>query len=379
MIRFTFFCLLVLQLISCKHHDKEAVNDDDLNDGYTVVELYKKKIEEWPKPMIDDGVDWKEMKPLEFNKTLFEDMKRSDVILGKTLFFDPRLSSSNQISCSSCHHPEMGWTTHTEKSTGHNHALSKRNSPSLFNVFTKKQLFWDGRSLSLEEQALNPIAAHDEMNMDLKKLPNKISKIKGYRELFEKAYGNNKVDLNKIVKALSAFQRTIKSQSSRVDGFMRGRHEMLTDNEIKGLHLFRTKARCMNCHHGEYLTDQKFHNIGLTYYRRELEDLGRYNVTKDPNDVGRFLTPSLRDLLNTRPWMHNGLFDDLEGVVNIYNSGMQMMNPKKEDKIKDPLYPVTDSLMKPLKLSNQEIKDLVAFLKALNGTRYKMPIPKIPE
>lgn len=376
MIRFTFFCLLVLQFSSCKLSN---INNEDLNEGYSVVELYKKPIEEWPSPNVDKGVEWEEMKPLKFNNTLFEDMEKPEVILGKALFFDPRLSSSNQISCSSCHHPEMGWTTHTEKSTGHNHALSKRNAPSLFNVFTKEQLFWDGRSLSLEDQALKPIAAHDEMNMDLKKLSKKIHNIQGYRKLFKDAFETDEVDIGKIAKALSAFQRTIKSQSSRVDRFMKGRYEMLEDNEINGLHLFRTKARCMNCHHGEYLTDKKFHNIGLTYYKRELEDLGRYNVTKDPNDVGRFLTPSLRDLLNTRPWMHNGLFDDLEGIVNIYNSGMQMLNPKKEDKIKDPLYPVTDSLMKPLALSNQEIKDLVAFLKALNGTRYKMAIPKIPE
>ncbi len=377
MTRLTIFFLFVSILFSCKGVDFNSNEPED--DGYSIVASYKNPIEEWPKPMIDEGVEWKEMKPLRFNKTLFQDMNKADVVLGKTLFFDPRLSSSNQISCSSCHHPEMGWTTHTEKSTGHNHSLSKRNAPSLFNVFMRDRLFWDGRSLSLEEQALSPISAHDEMNMDPKKIAKKISEISGYRKLFKSAFGSDEINLEKILKALSTFQRTIKSQSSRVDGFMRGRYEMLNKNEIKGLHLFRTKARCVNCHHGEYLTDHKFHNIGLTYYKRDQEDLGRYNVTKKAEDVGRFLTPSLRDLLNTRPWMHNGLFDDLEGIVNIYNSGMKMLNPSKEKKAKDSLYPVTDVLMKPLDLSAQEKKDLVAFLKALNGTKYKMPIPDIPK
>ncbi|WP_075344352.1 cytochrome-c peroxidase [Tenacibaculum agarivorans] len=374
--RFTLFTLLLSICFSCKN---SSANPDGLNEGYAIVTSYKRPIEEWPSPTIDKGVEWEEMKPLRLNKTLFEDMKKADVILGKTLFFDPRLSSSNQISCSSCHHPEMGWTTHTEKSIGHNRALSKRNAPSLFNVFSKNNLFWDGRSLDLEDQALQPIKAHDEMNMDPKKLPSKIYKIKGYRQLFQDAFNSDEISVKKIVKALAAFQRTIKSQSSRVDGFMRGRYDVLNDNEIKGLHLFRTKARCMNCHNGEYLTDQNFHNIGLTYYKREEEDLGLYNITKKAKDVGKFSTPSLRDLLNTRPWMHNGLFHDLIGIVNIYNSGMQMVNPRSEGQYKDSLHPVTDSLIQPLGLTEKEIEDLAAFLKALNGTKYKMPIPKIPE
>lgn len=98
------------------------------------------------------------------------------------------------------------------------------------------------------------------------------------------------------------------------------------------MHLFRTKARCMNCHNGKYLTDESFHNIGLTYYKRKFQDLGRYEITKNADDVGKFKTPSLRDLLNTRPWMHNGFFDDLDGLINVYNSGMHMIDPTPEKK-----------------------------------------------
>ncbi len=372
------FSLLIFLLLF--YGDKKNTSQNEIVDNAnSIIEQYKTPISKWPKPTIDKGIDWKEMEPLEVNYNYYEDAEKPEVILGKLLFFDPKLSSSNQISCATCHHPEMGWTTHTEKSIGHNHQLGPRNAPTLFNVASKKTFFWDGRATSLEEQALGPITAHNEMNMDAEKLSVKLQKIKKYDELFKEVYQTKKITLPQILKAIAAFERTIKSQPSRVDKFMKGNYEALTDNEINGLHLFRTKARCMNCHYGKNLTDQKFHNIGLTYYKREYEDLGRYAITKNSNDVGKFLTPTLRDLLNTRPWMHNGLFDNLTGIVNIYNSGMQMLNPSPEEKAKDPLYPVVDSLIKPLHLNNKEIEDLVAFLEALNGTKYKMPIPEVPQ
>lgn len=343
-----------------------------------IYKKYKKPISEWPKPTVDEGVLWNEMQPISTDTAYYTNQKKPIVHLGKLLFFDPKLSVSNQISCSTCHHPEMGWTTHTQISVGHDHLAGNRNAPSLFNVASKKHFFWDGRASSLEEQAIGPITAHNEMNMDLKKLPEKLQKIKKYDTLFKKVFKTNKITEAHILSCLAAFQKTIKSQESRVDKFMKGNYKALKDNEIRGLHLFRTKARCMNCHHGKFFTDGSFHNIGLTYYKRKYEDLGRYNATKNPNDVGKFSTPSLRDLLNTRPWMHNGLFDNLTGIVNMYNSGMQMLNPTEEQKIEDPMYPVTDSLMQPLNLTSEEIQDLVSFLEALNGTRFKMRAPKIP-
>lgn len=343
-----------------------------------IYKQYHKPVSQWPNPTIDTGVYWEEMEPISTDTAYYTNQSKPIVRLGKMLFFDPKLSSSNQISCSSCHHPEMGWTTHTEKSVGHNHLTGNRNAPSLYNIATKKIFFWDGRASSLEEQAKGPIEAHNEMNMKLSKLPKKLQKIKEYRNFFKEVFHTSKIKESQILSALAMFQRTIKSQESRVDKFMKGNYKALKKNEIRGLHLFRTKARCMNCHYGKFLTDGKFHNIGLTYYKRENEDLGRYNITKLPNDVGVFLTPSLRDLLNTRPWMHNGFFDNLTGIINMYNSGMHVVNPTTDEKKADPLYPVVDSLMKPLDLSLEEIDDLVAFLKALNGTQFKMKSPKIP-
>ncbi|RZK75625.1 MAG: DUF4369 domain-containing protein, partial [Pedobacter sp.] len=117
--------------------------------------------------------------------------------------------------------------------------------------------------------------------------------VKAYKELVKNAYGTDKITFDHVAKALASFQRTLTSRRSRFDRFLDGEYKQLTDKEIEGLHLFRNKARCINCHNGQYFTDEQFHNIGLTYYKRKYEDLGRYNITKDPNDVGKFRTPSL--------------------------------------------------------------------------------------
>jgi len=339
--------------------------------------LYSQPTDLWPRPTIDPGVNWQEFKPLpDFDTSYFATMEKPDIVLGKMLFFDPRLSGSNQISCSSCHNPQNSWSDKLSTSIGHDHQVGKRNTLSLLNVRARKTFFWDGRATTLEEQVKSPIAAHDEMAMDPDKLPKKIGKIKGYKTLLKQAYGTEKFTFDHIARALAAFQRTISSRQSRFDRFLKGEYKMLNGQEIKGLHLFRTKARCMNCHNGQYFTDEDFHNIGLTYYKRKYEDLGRYNVTGNPDDVGKFRTPSLRDVLNTDPWMHNGLFDNITGVLNIYNSGMQMNTAKPEVKAADPMAPVTDPLMKPLKLTKDEIQDVIAFLKAITATEYKMRRPE---
>ena len=343
-----------------------------------IVMRYKQSVKNWPKPTIDSHVKWQELEGIEWVSDYYDIQDQPEVILGKILFFDPKLSSSNQISCSSCHNPELGWTDHLEVSVGNDHLLGKRNTQSLFNIVDRKTYFWDGRAKTLEQQLLGPLSAHHEMNINPTKIPNKLKKFNQYKKLFKDAYGDDNITFNRIAKALVSFQKTIKSQQSKFDKFILGDYTALNDKEIYGLHIFRTKARCMNCHFGKNFTDESFHNIGLTYYQREYEDLGLYHVTKRTEDVGKFKTPSLRDLLYTRPWMHNGLMDDLEGIISLYNSGMQVVNPTEEEKRKDPMYPVTDSLMKPLNLNLNELEALVAFLESLSGSYYKMPRPEIP-
>lgn len=341
---------------------------------------YERPIPEWPQPDIDSGIVWQEFKALpEQDSTFFAAVRLPDVVLGKMLFFDPVLSGSNQISCSTCHNPQTSWADKLAVSIGHDHQGGKRNTISLLNVGERTTMFWDGRATTLEEQALSPIEAHDEMAMDAKRLPKKLYRIKAYRKLFKEAYGSEKVTFDRISMALASFQRTLRSRRSRFDLFLNGKHEQMTDDEIYGMHLFRTKARCMNCHNGQYLTDESFHNIGLTYYKRKYEDLGRYVITQNPDDVGKFRTPSLRDVMNTNPWMHNGLFDNITGIVNMYNSGIQMNTATAEQKAADPLHPVTDPILRKLNLDKDEIQAIVAFLQSVTATQYKMPRPeKLP-
>lgn len=369
------FCLLLLMSFKT---DFNSLFNPDSPEYLAIVESYKQPIANWPQPTIDEGVEWEEFQSIKRDSLFRQNQENPIVKLGKMLFFDPKLSKSNQISCSTCHDPEIGWVDKRSVALGHDHLQGNRNTPTLYNVANRKTLFWDGRAATLEEQVKGPLSAHNEMAMDVDILPEKLAKIKGYNSYFEDAFGDTKVTYKRIIESLAAFQRTIKSQRGRVDVFIDGNYKALTDQEIYGMHLFRTKGRCMNCHHGVDLTDDKFHNIGLTYYKRKYQDLGRYEITKNPEHVGQFKTPILRDLLNTRPWMHNGLFDNLEGIVNIYNSGMHMIDPTPEKKLADPLYPVTDSLMKPLKLSRDEIKAIVAFLESLSGSRFRMQRPDFP-
>lgn len=150
---------------------------------------------------------------------------------------------------------------------------------------------------------------------------------------------------------------------------------MLTDSEINGLHLFRTKANCINCHNTPYFSDQKFHNIGLTYFGREYEDLGLYNISKRNEDVGKFKTPTLREVSQTAPYMHNGLFPNIRGVLNMYNAGM----PNEKRNRDSPLAPKKSGMLEKLNLTDTELTDLEHFLKTLHSYQYKMRAPQMPK
>ncbi len=338
--------------------------------------LYSLPPEQWPSPTIDNGVAWQELgivpeSPL---KPYLDSLKHL-INLGKILFFDPRISGSNQISCATCHVPDLSWTDGRIKSVGHDQQPNKRNSPSLLNVWFYKNLFWDGRSHSLEDQAFSPINSEIEMHSDMPEVMAKLRKIAGYRPLFDSAFGRPEISPETVTEALAAFQRTLVSRKAPFDDFLAGRKNALSEPALRGLHLFRTKARCMNCHHGPLFSDNSFHNIGLTYYKRENEDLGRYLFTQRAEDVGRFKTPSLRDVIRTRPWMHNGLFDNIEGIINMYSAGMPQPKPKPEQAM-DSLFPKTDPLIRKLDLTKQEKEDIIAFLNAITAepTRVKMPV-----
>jgi cytochrome c peroxidase len=335
--------------------------------------MYIKAPKFWPKPSLDVGVEHRELGLLGevyFPKNnAFTSQKMN---LGQILFNDARLSRSNQIACASCHDPDLAWADGRKKSFGHNRQQGKRNAPSIENSGYSKHFFWDGRASTLELQALMPIQDPLEMNFTLPELEERLGKIPEYKTAFKAAFGDTKVTVERIGKALATFQRTITSRKSDFDFFMLASKQIskrtkaiyqnkLSDSSLLGLHLFRTKARCMNCHSGPMLTDQKFHNIGLTFYKRKNQDLGRYNVTLDPKDVGKFKTPSLRGVMNGKPWMHNGLFVDMEGIINLYNAGGGFT---KAD-INDPLSPRVSEHLKPLALTKKEISALMVFLDSI--------------
>ncbi|MCL7986427.1 cytochrome-c peroxidase [Sphingobacterium sp. lm-10] len=367
--------LLVILLSFGEQYGSTIISTTD-----SIASLYKRPLVDWPQPNIDPGVSWKEFSSLpKVDSDYFAIMESPIVVLGKNLFFDPILSGSNQISCSSCHHPQSSWADKVSTPIGHDHQSGTRNTPSLLNVYARKSLFWDGRETALEAQALSPIEAHHEMNMNLTQLIPKLKAIQAYNALFLAAFDDPDYSVPEVLKALSAFQRTLKSRRSRFDEFLDGNYSALSAQQIEGMHLFRTKARCMNCHNGQFLTDEDFHNIGLTYYKRKYEDLGRYYVTGKAEDVGKFRTPSLRDVMNTGPWMHNGMFWNITGVINIYNRGMQMNTATAEQKAADPHHPITDPLMQKLYLSKVEIAAIESFMHAITATSYHMRRPeKLP-
>lgn len=341
--------------------------------------LYAQSPDKWPKPTVDAGVQWKELGRLPRRDSAQVAMlKDPTVLLGKILFFDPRLSGSNQISCSSCHEPDLAWTDGRSVSLGNDHLQGSRNTSSLLNIAQVKELFWDGRAASLQDQAINPMATLHEMNQEPPTIPDELEKIAGYPPLFAKAFGDKRISLQRILDAIAAYERTLVSRSSRFDEFVEGKYKQLTDQEIEGLHLFRTKARCINCHNGTYFTDNQFHNIGLTYYGRKYEDLGRYKITQEAGDVGKFRTPSLRDVMRTRPWMHNGLFDNMDGILNMYSAGMPQPRPKAEQ-VNDPLFPKTDPLIKKLDLTLEEKKAIISFLDAITEIPFKEHRPELPK
>jgi cytochrome c peroxidase len=371
------FCILFV-LIQFSFHSKKHSIYGDLNiDSLRLI--YSQPSAKWPKPAVDSGIKWQELGSLPKSPIADKSTALKPVIdLGKVLFYDPRLSGSNQISCISCHAPEMHWSDGRQVSLGHNQSANSRNSPSLENVWFYKALFWDGRAKDLEEQLTGPIASDIEMHQDLKALPSKLSKINGYLPLFTAAFGDKKITQERIAKALATYQLTFTSRRSDFDYFVDGNTKRLTDQQVHGLHLFRTKARCMNCHNGPLFTDNDFHNVGLTYYGRDkYEDLGRYNITKNSTDVGKFKTPGLRDVMRTRPWFHNGLFDNMDGVMNMYNNGMAQPKPKP-NQMSDPLFPKTDIHLKKLNLSKEERDALIAFLESITTEPWRIKAPEMP-
>jgi cytochrome c peroxidase len=284
------------------------------------------------------------------------------VELGRRLFFDTKLSADNTVSCASCHAPAASFADPRRFSIGVGGKAGGRNAPPAMNAAFHPVQFWDGRAVTLEDQAAGPIANPVEMNLAHEMCAAKINADQTYHALFDKAFGPGPVTMDKITKAIASFERTLVSGNSPFDKYQFGGDKTaMSASAIRGLALFKDPKRgnCAVCHtideKSALFADGKFHNLGVGLDARgELTDLGRYEQTKVEADKGAFRTPTLRNIALTGPYMHDGSQKTLADVVDFYVGGGSS-NPYLDKEIKE------------IKLSGQERADLKAFLEALTG------------
>ncbi len=285
--------------------------------------------------------------------------------LGKMLYFDPRLSGSNWISCATCHNPGLGWGDGLPRAIGHGQKELGRHSPTIINSGYFPLQMWDGRKKTLEEQAVGPIGAAVEMNQDYGELVKELKAISGYVRLFEEVFGKDSITMDNIGKAIATFERSVVSKNAPYDKYWQGNKKAMSKSAVNGMNLFFSKAKCSICHNGPAFTDGNFHNIGGQQHGPLKVDLGRFNESKDDFDKGAFKTPGLRHVTRSAPYMHDGSEPTLESVIAFYNRGGDVEQNRSP-------------FITPLELTAREEKDLVEFLKALEGEPIMVAIPQLP-
>ncbi|MEL1244016.1 cytochrome c peroxidase [Flavobacterium sp. DGU11] len=286
-------------------------------------------------------------------------LTKEGIALGRKLFFDTRLSGTNTVSCATCHKPELAFSDGAALSTSgvSGHPLL-RNAPALINLaWADNGLFWDGGSTNLESQAFAPMAHVDEMHQDLNELIDELNADPLYPSMFAAAFADEVTQAG-IVKALAQYQRTLISGNSKYDRYLLGQ-EQLSPLESQGLAI--AENLCFSCHSGVLLTDNSYHNNGLDsdFSDTSHEGMfqGRYRVTYNPSDLGKYKTPTLRNIALTGPYMHDGRFDTLEEVITFYATGVN------ESPTLDPLLHRNGG--QGFGISTQEREALAAFLRTL--------------
>lgn len=285
---------------------------------------------------------------------------KDEIELGEQLFFDPILSADNSLACASCHQPQFAFADNKAFSLGVNDSLGTRNTPSVMNMLSRSFFFHDGRAASLEEQAIGPVENPLEMNMSFDEAVKRVKANPEYVRVFKKIY-KEEPNRKNITQALAEFQRSLESDGSAPhDMFLNGEDpNAMTASQQRGRKLFLAdESKCFDCHFGPDFTGDEFRNIGL-YDGEKLLDKGRFDVTKKAEDIGKFKVPGLRNVALTAPYMHNGMFNTLEEVIDYYS------NPY--DFVKKPIN--MDTLMlKPLNFTPEEKTDLVNFLHSLTDS-----------
>ncbi len=310
--------------------------------------------------------------------------------LGKYLYFDTRISGDWGVSCASCHDPAKGWGDGTPLSQGYPSMEYFRNSPSLINARNKVRFMWDGRldGSDLGTAVRDQITETPFMNMDGRLAQERLKQIPEYDALWKKAFNNDSDPYGpRMFNVIAEFVKTIESKNVPFDKYLKGDQSAISAQAKEGMSLFKGKANCISCHSGAMVSDGKFHRLsvpenpevlknplrtitmlrhystsGMPNYMNARTDVGAYAITKDPKDIGKFATPSLRELKYTAPYMHNGMFKTLEEVVSFYDQGGGK-----------------GSELKPLGLNEQEKKALVAFLETLSGDPVLVKDPGQPD
>jgi cytochrome c peroxidase len=275
------------------------------------------------------------------------------IALGRRLFLDRHLSRDNSLSCAGCHDPAKGFTDGKTISEGVFHRRGTRNVPTLVNRGYGVAFFWDGRISTLEEQVLQPILNPVEMDMTVEAVVTALRYDRHYRAQFRQAFGRE-MNRDDLARALASYVRTILSGDSPYDRYLDGDQNALSSEARDGLRIFRGKGNCIACHVGPNLTDERFHNTGVAWRDGKLTDPGRFAVTGNEQDRGAFKPPTLREVMRTAPYMHDGSLKTLEEVIDYYDRGGNRN-------------PYLDSDLRPLRLTTAEKRVLISFLRSLNG------------
>ncbi|MEK6223065.1 MAG: right-handed parallel beta-helix repeat-containing protein, partial [Chloroflexota bacterium] len=302
----------------------------------------------------------------------------SKVVLGRMLFFDPVLSEDNDMSCATCHHPDLGFSDGLPQAIGRGGknigpartegVTLQRSTPSLWNVAYTNFMFWDGRVATLEEQALVPLTHPDEMGItDATQMAAELSDIPEYLAMFKDAFGGDPeiISIENVANAIAAFERTLISNNSPFDQYANGDFNALTPAQRRGIRLFRSAAtRCFECHENPTFASDTFRVIGAPNLAGVEADQGRHAVVIE-GKPGAFKVPSLRNIILSAPYMHNGAIADLQAVIQFYAASSR----------EDAVFQNLDPFIQGFDFSEQEIEDLVAFLIALTD---ESSMPEIP-
>lgn len=359
--------LITVSLCSCSK-GKSSPEDPTIvpNPEETLREKYSKSSAQWPVAEWYKNIEVRELAALPDNPS--KD-KVELIALGKALFFDPRTGNGLK-TCASCHNPDTYWID--QKTTADGIALHHRNTPFMENVwYLEGKLFHDGRAKTYLEQIAEAINSPIEMGGNTATLPAKLQTIAGYVSLYESAYNNKNMTIEGLLDAIAAYSKSISSGETAFDRFVQGDYQALNDQQLEGLHLFRTKGKCINCHNGPYFTDLDFHNLGYAVTNKGALDNGRFESSKLESDKGKFRTPGLRNVTNTAPYMHNGTIATLSELVNLLSQGMPQKTGQQINGILSPH-------IQNLRLSSKEQENIIIFLSSLSSEPIKTERPILP-